>query len=127
MNFNNDSSQVKLLFLLSSSKDNVDKLVGLVKDPENLFIENSHKIILKASIWCRDKDKSLTTEQFEYFCKFISSIPPQKMAVLAAELAAIQSIDSVSQDDLEVLIEECCDLCHDRYCVGFVDIHNLTI
>lgn len=107
MNTINDSPQVKLLFLLSSSKDNVDSLVSLVKDPESLFVENSHKIILKSSIWCRDKDKSLTTEQFEYFCKFISAIPPQKMAVLSAELAAIQSIDYVAQEDLEVLIEEC--------------------
>ena len=106
MHINNDSSHSKLLFLLANSKDNVGKLVTVVKDPDLLFIENSHKVILKASIWCRDNDKNLTTEQFEYFCRFVASISPQKMAVLVAELAAIKSIDTVSQEDLEVLIDE---------------------
>jgi len=121
MQINNDSSQSKLLFLLTNSKDNVGKLVASIKDPDLLFVENSHKIILKASIWCKDNDKNLTTEQFEYFCRFVSSMSPQKMAVLVAELAAIKSIDSVSQEDLEVLIDECKNAYYFRFLKSELD------
>lgn len=103
----NESSCSKLLYLILQSKSNVDRLLSAFKDPDSLFVEQSHKIILKASIWARDKDKTLTIEQFEHYCKFVNSIPPHKVAVFAAEFAAINTIYGVSNEDIDVLIEEC--------------------
>lgn len=110
-----DSPQAKLLYLACQSKDNVDKIMLSIKEPDALFVEQSHKAILRACIWCRDKDKSITLEQFEYFCKFIESYNPQKMSVMAAEFSAIQMVSGVQSQDLDVLIEECKNFFYFRF------------
>ena len=69
MNTATESPYIKLLYLLINGKENVANLLDLVEDPVTLLTEQSHKVVLKACIWACDKDKTITSEQFEYFCR----------------------------------------------------------
>lgn len=115
MQSTNDSPHIKLLYLLIQNKTNVHYLLSVVTEPDSLFTESSHKAIFKACAWARDKDKTISTEQFEYFCKFNLSLTPQKTSVLVAEYAAIESIENVKAEDISVLIEECKNLYYYRF------------
>ena len=110
-----ENPHIKLLFLLTQSKENVEEVLSLIQEPSNLFVEPSHQAILKACIWARDKNKNLTSEQLEHFCRFDLSYNPQKTAVLVAEYSAIESIDNVKKEDLNVLINECQNLYYYRF------------
>lgn len=116
-----ESPYIKLLYLLIQDKGNVNQLLSAVTDPSSLFIESSHKIILKSCIWAKDKDKTISIEQFEYFCRFTESLTPQKTSVLAAEYAAIESIENVKSEDLSVIISECSNLFYYRFLKGQLD------
>ena len=107
MQIDSENPEVKLLCLLIQSKSNVDSVFSSINDPDLLFTENSHKTILKACIWARDKDKTISIEQFEYFCKFTISLTPQKIAVLVAEYSAIERIDNIKSEDISVLVDSC--------------------
>lgn len=110
-----ENPHIKLLFLLTQSKENVEEVLASIQEPSHLFVEPSHQAILKACIWARDKNKNLTSEQLEHFCRFDLSYTPQKTAVLVAEYSAIESIDNVKKEDLSVLINECQNLYYYRF------------
>jgi replicative DNA helicase len=93
----------------------------VITEPDSLFTESSHKAIFKACAWARDKDKTVSTEQFEYLCKFNLSLTPQKTSVLVAEYAAIESIENVKTEDISVLIEECKNLYYYRFLKSELD------
>jgi replicative DNA helicase len=121
MQSTNDSPHIKLLYLLIQNKTNVHYLLSVITEPDSLFTESSHKAIFKACAWARDKDKTVSTEQFEYFCKFNLSLTPQKTSVLVAEYAAIESIENVKTEDISVLIEECKNLYYYRFLKSELD------
>lgn len=110
-----ESPHVKLLYLLTQSKGNVSILLDSFEDPGSLLTENSHKVILKACIWSHDKEKTISSEQFEYFCRFIQNFNPQKTSVLVAEYAAIESLSGIKNEDINVIIEECKNLYYYRF------------
>lgn len=115
MQIDSENPEVKLLCLLIQSKSNVDSVFSSINDPDLLFTENSHKTILKACIWARDKDKTISIEQFEYFCKFTISLTPQKIAVLVAEYSAIERIDNIKSEDISVLVDSCKNMYYYRF------------
>ena len=84
-----ENPHIKLLFLLTQSKENVEEVLASIQEPSHLFVEPSHQAILKACIWARDKNKNLTSEQLEHFCRFDLSYTPQKTAVLVAEYCVL--------------------------------------